>query len=483
MNNFASITNHTQKIVLLLKSCAIFVLIFKKSSSLKANKLHGANEVLKLFKITLYLQLLSFLLYHLICSNIIKSNLVRPGNVHENPGPNDCNLRFFHWNLDSLTARNNTKISLIEAYNSVFNYDLIAVSDTRLNQSIDNEDIQIEGFNSDIFRSDHPSNSRVPGGVCIYYKENIPIKRRKDLEILQEFVVTEITFGRKKLYFIVLYRHPHQTSDEFDLSHLIDEPTNIRTTGMSCIDLIITDQPNLFVDFGVHSSFDDHCQHQIIHGKLNISVPIPPTHKRKVWYYAKAQKDKIKSAIANIRVAYHVFWVRCRQKTHLFTSNCASIFSEFIANKVITCDNRDPPWMTPSLKSAIKCKHRVYNKYVKRGRKPDDWEYVRAIRNQTSSKITKVKDEYFSSLGKKLSDPTHGIKSYWSTLNKIINKKKFSNIPPLLENGVFVTNFQTKANILNNYFVEQCSLIVSYQTLAPDVILHYLVSKLLEKKC
>ena len=191
---------------------------------------------------------------------------------------------------------NNTKISLIEAYNSTFNYDLITVSDTRLNQSIDNEDILIEGFSSDIFHSDHPSNSRVPGRVCIYCKENIPIKRRKDSEILQESVVTEITFGRKKVFFIVLYRHPHQTSDEFglffdrlqltvdrikslkphrivitgdfncrtkqwwpgdvelpegsaldefiesnNLSQLIDEPTNIRTTGMSCIDLIITD--------------------------------------------------------------------------------------------------------------------------------------------------------------------------------------------------------------------------------------------------
>ena len=27
--------------------------------------------------------------------------------------------------------------------------------------------------------------------------------------------MTEITFGRKKVFFIVLYRHPHQTSDLF----------------------------------------------------------------------------------------------------------------------------------------------------------------------------------------------------------------------------------------------------------------------------
>ena len=202
MTNFAFITNHTQKIVLLLKPCTILVLFFSKSLSLKANKLYERNnvKVFKLFKITLYHQLLSFLLYHLICSDIIRSNLIRSGNVQENPDPNDCNLKFFHWNLDSLTAGNNTKISLIDVCNSVFNYDLIAVSDTRLNQSIDNEDIRIEGFSSDIFRSDLPSNSRVPGRAFIYYKENIPIKRRKDLEILQECVVTEVHLVVKSIF-------------------------------------------------------------------------------------------------------------------------------------------------------------------------------------------------------------------------------------------------------------------------------------------
>ena len=72
--------------------------------------------------------------------------LILSGNVHENPGLTDCNLKFFHWNLDSISAHENTKISLIEAYNSVFSYDLIAFSDTRLDRSISNEDIQIGGF-------------------------------------------------------------------------------------------------------------------------------------------------------------------------------------------------------------------------------------------------------------------------------------------------------------------------------------------------
>ena len=65
--------------------------------------------------------------------------------------------------------------------------------------------------------------------------------------------------------------------------------------------------------------------------------------------------------------------------------------------------------------------------------------------------ITNEKENYFATLGQKFSDPSSGLKAYWSTLNKIVNKKKTTNIPPLLENGVFLTNFLTKVDILMIY--------------------------------
>ena len=143
-------------------------------------------------------QLFSYLIYYLISTDIVRTMLILSGNVHENPSPTDCNLKFSHWNLDSITARDNTKISLIEAYSSVFNYDLIAICDTRLDRFISNEDNQTEGFCCDVFRNDHLSDTRIPGEVCLHYKENIPIRRRNDLEILQETIVTEISLRRKK---------------------------------------------------------------------------------------------------------------------------------------------------------------------------------------------------------------------------------------------------------------------------------------------
>ena len=67
---------------------------------------------------------------------------------------NSC-LKFFHWNLNSICARGCVKISLIEVYNSIHHFDLFAASESMLNSEIKNENITIEGFSKDVFRSDH----------------------------------------------------------------------------------------------------------------------------------------------------------------------------------------------------------------------------------------------------------------------------------------------------------------------------------------
>ena len=84
------------------------------------------------------------------------------------------------------------------------------------------------------------------------------------------------------------------------MTQLIDQPTNLEPRGISCVDLIITDQPNLFVDYGIHSSLDNCCHHQIVYGKVNISIPSLPPYKRRMWDYAKANKDEIGECLSNI---------------------------------------------------------------------------------------------------------------------------------------------------------------------------------------
>ena len=245
--------------------------------------------------------------------------------------------------------------------------------------------------------------------------------------------------------------------DEFietnNLHQLIEEPTNIRDDSMTCIDLITTDQPNLFVNSGVHPSLDEHCQHQIIFGKLNISVPSPPPYKRLVWDYGKADAQAIRKQIHDIDWNTKFFDLNVETMAKVFTNTLYSLFLNHIPNRVLKIDDKDPPWINHSIKTSIKRKHRVYRKFLDRGRRQEDWALVKEARYEASKMIIDAKDKYFRNLGRKLADPNQGAKTYWATLNRLINKKSTVNIPPLLENGLLVTNFESKATIFNEYFV------------------------------
>ena len=61
--------------------------------------------------------------------------------------------------------------------------------------------------------------------------------------------------------------------------------------------VIVTDQPNLFMEYGVHPSLDEHCQHQTIFRELNISLACLPPYKRTVWDYSKSDVQSIRGSL------------------------------------------------------------------------------------------------------------------------------------------------------------------------------------------
>ena len=100
---------------------------------------------------------------------------------------------------------------------------------------------------------------------------------------------------------------------------------------------------------------------EIIHGKVNISIPSPPPFKRRIWDYAKANKDEIQECLNYIDWHCKLNNISGTNMVSEFTSTIMGIMSRFIPNKIIMCSDKDPPWITPEIKTAIKCKHRVYN--------------------------------------------------------------------------------------------------------------------------
>ena len=80
-------------------------------------------------------------------------------NIHLNPGPKhmENSLSFMNWNLNSLPKNEFERIHLLEAYNSIFNYDLISICETNLNSSIELPDPLLNGYT--FLFSNNPSNN------------------------------------------------------------------------------------------------------------------------------------------------------------------------------------------------------------------------------------------------------------------------------------------------------------------------------------
>ena len=96
---------------------------------------------------------------------------------------------FCSWNLNSITSHDFIKIPLLEANNSLYNYDLLGIVETYLDSSVDENKVIIPGYT--FIKSNHPLNTK-RGGVGLYIKETVPARERPDLVKLPESIVCEI---------------------------------------------------------------------------------------------------------------------------------------------------------------------------------------------------------------------------------------------------------------------------------------------------
>ena len=64
-------------------------------------------------------------------------------------------------------------------------------------------------------------------------------------------------------------------------------------------DLIFSTNKNIMSNHGVDVTIFEKCHHNIIYGKINIRLPLPPVYIREVWDYSKANIENINKAIRN----------------------------------------------------------------------------------------------------------------------------------------------------------------------------------------
>ena len=254
-----------------------------------------------------YVHMACVVCYALHIGWLFLRTILLSGDVEINPGPESFD--FCCWNLNSITTYDFLRVSLIEAYNSVCNYDLIGIVETQIDSTVDEDRLSLDGYT--FLKDNHPQNVK-RGGVGLYVRDSLPSKNRSDLVTLPECIVCEIHLNRKKYFFVVVYRSPSQNHSEFEnfmmnfelllskmhaenpfsviitgdfncrssqwwendiennegklfeimtsdlgLHQLISEPTHLMGESKSCIDLIFSDQPNLIIESGVHPSLHE----------------------------------------------------------------------------------------------------------------------------------------------------------------------------------------------------------------------------------
>ena len=140
----------------------------------------------------------------------------------------------------------------------------------------------------------------------------------------------------------------------YGLQQLISDPTHILPNSSTCIDLIFTDQPNLVVGSGVHPSLHINCHHQITFCNFNLIIGYPPPYQRLVWDYKRANVNSIKQALYQVNSSTILFNKDVHQQVNILNSTILNVFTNYVSNKVITVDDKDPPLMTDFIKSKIK---------------------------------------------------------------------------------------------------------------------------------
>ena len=303
--------------------------------------------------------------------------MIQSGDVELNPDPKkSSSLSFFHWNLNRIAAHDFAKISLIQSHALFYKTDIIFLSETFLDSSNDtnNPKLNIPGYT--LLRSDYPSNIK-RAGVCMFYKDYLPVIRRDDLCALTECIVVEVNFYKKKsLFFTYNYRSLSQTVDEFEsycqslhltlknkddtspfssvliadvnarctnwwaadidskagkeldiltstagYTQLIDKPTHFFSDGCSCNDLIFCNKVELISEYGIDHSLFQTCHHNLISGKFNPKIPVPLAYSREVWDYKNANAEGIQQSISrfNWKKAFENLLID--EKVHLLTQH------------------------------------------------------------------------------------------------------------------------------------------------------------------
>ena len=356
------------------------------------------------------------------------------------------------------------------------------------------------------------------GGVAIYVKNNIPVRRLRDLELDDvEWVWCLLKIQKTTLLLCSVYVPPNLSSSQYSLflnrltesislaqihspdnimilgdfnagntfldpkfqnhspltpyeialhdeivaynfEQLINQPTRYSDTSNTANlrDLIIVSNKSMVSNSGVFSPFS-----KIDHIPTFVSLLIEPPSISKqtiqIWDYGRTDVDKL------TRLLMDIDWdnlLDCDldKATENFTEALMTAAKASIPQKCFSTNSKNKPWFNAELKRQIRKRERLF-KMAKRRDTPHDWERWRKQRNITTETNQRLKKSYIQSQVGKLLENKQNPRSYHCILKSLIGRNVNHLIPPLInQDGMPITDDLTKAKMLNNHFTAQTRL-------------------------
>lgn len=373
------------------------------------------------------------------------------------------------------------------------NFDICAVSETRLDDSIPDSSVSIDGYK--FIRCDRYRNG---GGVGVYLRSHIKCSQIETDEAFEQLwlrldsVGTSVAFG-------VIYRPPGgyyrnffdmfenviativptvdkiicvgdfnvdlletnttearyvvRALESLGLYQIIDQPTRITDTTESLLDYILTSDLSFATGPSVLTISREVSDHDLIYCSLKFANKKPPPIFKTCRDFKHLNYENFKSDLLSIPwdSIYHLDNVD--SKVEFLNEGIVALLNIHAPFKTYKITKRYAPWLTDTLKEMMSIRDLALRRY-KITRISEDWKAYKQLRNIVTVAVKREKKIYYNSKLNQCNSRTA-----WPLLKSLdIISRKSLNLPPGLAN----------VDDINNHFVESVPKLSP-----PEVLLSY----------
>jgi exonuclease III len=319
---------------------------------------------------------------------------------HSNPGPN---LKIVRVNIRSL--RNTEHLIQVREFAKYENIDVLTISETWLNSTVTNKEINIDGYK--LHRLDRLHKKG--GGVCLYIRNDIKANILKDISHISDcnFHQLWLQLQYKKLKSLVVcvtYRPPDcpltcfqsllkpnyitalsmnkhiiilgdlncntlkecpenkaltDISLELNLTQIITTPTRITDRSQSLIDVILISNPDLVRDSGViNTAISDHLP---VFATLKLKLPKPHPRFITVRSFKNYDRSLFTTALASNSDSLLSTFTKPDVESKLATFNSVLLptLEAHAPVKRIKIRSRPCPYVTTEIKDLMNARDRL----------------------------------------------------------------------------------------------------------------------------